>query len=141
MDVNWQAVSAVVAAVGILFNAQTALYVFRENVRKDQRRDLIPIWKEMLLLDRIDANNPNPDSVRHALNLLGLIATCHDLGVVEPRVLSEMFRGAFLGVVGDIRAISTPITIGLETKPGRDYLQNMPRVEKLYAEWAKQLRA
>jgi hypothetical protein len=136
MNTNWQAIAAVISAIGILMSATTAFFVWRETTKQTRRRDLIPVWKEMLVLSRINSNDPNPEDVRMALNLLGLVAQCYMLEIVDRYILTEMFRSVFVSVYDDIKAIDKQITVGSTTQPGRDFLKDVANVGKLYQQWS-----
>lgn len=138
MTINWQAVAAVVAAIGVALSGYTTFRIYRETAKLSRRRDLIPIWKEMAVLRSIDSQNPNDEDVHTSLNLLGLVAQCHKLGIVEQKAMKEMFGSAYVSVYNDIFAVSQPVTVGTTTKPGRDFLQDYRGVTDLYQKWSKE---
>lgn len=137
MNLDWHAAAATISAIGILVSAYTAWRLQRETAMQKRRSDLIPIWKEMLSISRIDSSTPDPEQVRVALNLLGLVTQCHALTIVEPTVLKQMFGSVFVSVCGDIAAISAPLTIGVTTKPGRDFLADEKSIVALCSLWSK----
>lgn len=140
---NWDAVSTIVTAIGVLvagiavyMSAWVAMRLHREQVRHSRRQDLIPIWKEMLEISRIKSQDPNPEDVRIALNLLALVAQCAELRIVEVSILREMFGKVYIDVYNDIAAVNKDVTIGNTTKPGRDFLTDLPRVTQWHREWS-----
>ncbi|SIO69146.1 hypothetical protein SAMN05444172_5429 [Burkholderia sp. GAS332] len=136
MNANWQAAAAIITALGILTNAWTAWRLQQDTSRQKRRSDLIPVWKEMLAISRIDSLKPDPEQVRIALNLLALISQCYALDIVEKNVLKEIFGSVFVSVYKDIAAINNPITIGVTTQPGRDFLNDEKRIANLYNQWS-----
>ena len=139
---NWDAISAVASAISALI-AASALYVsakvslklHKEQIRYNRRQALLPIWKEMAELSRIDPDNPNNEAFRVSLNLLLLVAKFAELEVVEEPVLKEMFGGAYINVYNDIAAVNKVVTVNGVTKSGRDFLADSKQLKRWYDKW------
>src|SRR3954464_2595738 len=76
-------------------NRQTTLEINKLNrelseqlhqlaLSRAKREQLLSIWKEMIVISRISSEDPNPEEVRIALNLLSLVAKCAELELVDP---------------------------------------------------------
>ena len=153
-DAEWHTTSTVVSSIGILISATGVLVsaivaskvananreltkqLHEAALQSRRREQLLPVWREMLEISRIKSDDPDPEDVRKALNLLSLVAQSAELEIVEVAVLKEMFGRLYVDVYNDITAINKSVKIGHSTKPGRDYITDSPRLKKWYDKWS-----
>lgn len=121
-------------------NRQLSEQLHESAIKRARREQLIPVWKEMLLISRIDPDDPNSDDFRTAYNLLNLVATCAELNIVEPSDLREMFGRLYRDVYSDLYAVNKPIAFGKVSKPGRDYVTDSPRLQTWFNNWSKEAK-